>query len=137
LASAPNPEFIKISDYEYDGVVTLALVLGLDRTLKPALSAIGSLRNRFAHNLNMTLTVHDANNLYGTLSADLKSDAHEGYAQLLKRPQYAHWPKSMKGLAPNKLFGICVVELHQAITLETLAFYAARFEVEREEKKET
>jgi hypothetical protein len=70
LELAPKPEHIKFSDYEYNGMVVLALALGLSPELKAALSSIGSLRNRFAHKLDMTLTMQEANNIYNSLSAD-------------------------------------------------------------------
>jgi hypothetical protein len=82
LTVAPKPEHIKFSDYEYSGVVALALALGLDGKLKPSLLAIGSIRNSFAHKMEMKLTRHDANNLYSVLSADNKSSVPGGRTYL-------------------------------------------------------
>jgi hypothetical protein len=35
-----------------------------------------------------------------------KSNVQQGYASILKMPQYADWPKSIKHLPPKRLFGI-------------------------------
>lgn len=132
LTVAPKPEHIKPSDYDYDGLLALAFTLGLSAELKPALSAIGNLRNKFAHRLDMALTKHEANNLYRALSAKIKSDAHMGYANMKKMPEYAsaNLPKSMKDLPPRRLFGTCVVTLRSFIILQTLKAYARFLDLE-------
>jgi hypothetical protein len=126
LTVAPKPDQIHFPDYQYDGLLTLALTLGLSGELKPVLSAIGNLRNKFAHRLDMALTKHEANNLYRALSAEVKSDAHLGYANLKRMPKYANagLPKSMRDLSPRRLFGTCVVTLRSFIILQTLKAYA-------------
>lgn len=134
LELAPKPEHIKFLDYEYNGVVALALALGLSPELKPALSSIGGLRNRFAHKLDMTLTKQEANSVYNSLSAEAKSNVHQGYASMLKMPQYADWPKSIKHLLPKRLFGMCVAIVRTAILLQTLKAYARTLGVEDEIK---
>lgn len=113
LASASNPKQIKFSDFDYDKVVALALALGLDPSLKAPLLAIGNLRNRFAHNLDMALTRQEANNIYNTLSAAMKADIQQGYAKARKSAEWEHLrlPKSMKDAPPRRLFGGCMVEL--------------------------
>ena len=51
--AAPNPTQLKPFDrMEYSEKVQLALVLGLNAELKPALSATGNLRNKFSHRLD-------------------------------------------------------------------------------------
>jgi hypothetical protein len=50
--AAPNPTQLKPFDrMEYSEKVQLALVLGLNAELKPALNATGNLRNKFSHRL--------------------------------------------------------------------------------------
>jgi hypothetical protein len=53
---APNPMQLKSFDkMEYADKVQLALVLGLNAELKPALNATGNLRNNFSHRLDMKI----------------------------------------------------------------------------------
>jgi hypothetical protein len=66
--AAPNPDELERFDkIEYSEKVKLALVLGLDPLLKSALSAVGSLRNKFSHRLDMKLGIDQANNLVASL----------------------------------------------------------------------
>jgi hypothetical protein len=123
LTVAPKPGHIKFSDYEYGSLVALALTLGLDDKLKAPLLAIGSLRNSFAHRLEMKLSRHDANNLYSALSADIKSSVQQGYAATRKMPQWAHLPKLIKELPPKQHWATCVIDIRSAIILETLDAY--------------
>jgi hypothetical protein len=123
LTAIPKPKYVKFADYEYNGVVMLALALGLSDELKAPLVAIGSLRNSFAHRLEMKLSKHDANNLYSTLSADIKSSVQIGYASILKKPQWAHLPKSMKQLPPKQLWATYLLDVRSSIILQTLNTY--------------
>lgn len=129
MASAPKPEHVKFSDYDYDGVVTLACILGLSPELKPALSSIGNLRNKFAHELDMKLADQQTNNLYKLLSGSIKSNVQEAYADLLKTPKYQGYPK-INDLDPKTLFGICVIFIREEIAMRTAQVHAIRHEVE-------
>ena len=53
---------------DYAKRCSLAFALGLDRELKPALTAVGNLRNKLAHDPERHLTAEDADNLYSLLS---------------------------------------------------------------------
>jgi hypothetical protein len=53
---------------EFSEKVRLALVLGLNSELKPALNAAGNLRNKFSHKLDMKLGEEEVNNLMATLT---------------------------------------------------------------------
>ena len=69
LFAAPNPDQLTRFDHiEFSEKVRLALVLGLNSELKPALKAAGSLRNKFSHRLDMKLGEEDAKNLMATLT---------------------------------------------------------------------
>jgi hypothetical protein len=69
ISAAPSPGQVKATELDFDSTVRLALVLGLDSELKPALNAIGNLRNKFAHRLNMTLGEMLSKNLSETLTS--------------------------------------------------------------------
>jgi hypothetical protein len=66
--AAPKPNQLKSFDkMEFSGKVHLALVLGLNADLKPALTT-GTLRNKFAHRLDTRIGEEEAKNLIATLA---------------------------------------------------------------------
>ena len=71
--AAPNPTQLKPFDrMEYSEKVQLALVLGLNAELKPALNATGNLRNKFSHRLDMKIGEEEVTNLISTLTPSAK-----------------------------------------------------------------
>jgi hypothetical protein len=52
---------------EYSEKVQLALVLGMNPLLKPALATVGNLRNKFSHQLDTKLGIDQTNNLVASL----------------------------------------------------------------------
>jgi len=57
---------------EYSEKVQLALVLGLNAELKPALNATGNLRNKFSHRLDMKIGEEEVTNLISTFTPSAK-----------------------------------------------------------------
>lgn len=82
LAAAKNSDEVKFSETDYAGTVRLAIVLGLNPKLKPALNAAGRLRNKFSHRLEMKLGEEEAKCLLATLSPSDTHLMHEIYIQL-------------------------------------------------------
>jgi hypothetical protein len=71
--AAPNRTQLKSFDkMEYSDKVQLALVLGLNAELKPALNATGNLRNKFSHRLDMKIGEEEVTNLISTLRPSAK-----------------------------------------------------------------
>jgi hypothetical protein len=71
--AAPKPNQLKSFDkMEFSEKVHLALVLGLNADLKPALTATGTLRNKFAHRLDTRIGEEEAKNLIATLAPSAK-----------------------------------------------------------------
>jgi hypothetical protein len=71
--AAPSPAHLKITDdLEFSEKVSLALLLGLNADLRPALNAAGKLRNKFAHRLDMKLGEEEVKNLVSTLTPAAK-----------------------------------------------------------------
>lgn len=97
--AAPAPEHLKFSDLDYNQTVRLALILGLDIEFKSALSAVGGLRNKFAHRLDASLGKAEAENLYAALGEQVKSVAQRSYATLLNK--YPEKPQQMARLSPR------------------------------------
>jgi hypothetical protein len=62
----------KFKDMEFTEKLHLALVLGLSAELKPALTAIGTLRNDFAHKLDTKIGKEMANNLIATFAPPVR-----------------------------------------------------------------
>jgi len=63
-----DPSHLKALKLDYSGRLNLAAALGLDGRFLPPLRALGSLRNRFAHQPNMSVSESDAQNAYEALS---------------------------------------------------------------------
>ena len=68
----PLPENLKPIKLDYDGKVNLLCALGADRESTKVLKALGSMRNKFAHNLNFKLDKSNVINLYEALSFNAK-----------------------------------------------------------------
>jgi hypothetical protein len=118
LAAAPRPEELKFSDYDYATTLRLALMLGLDPSLKPGLAALGTLRNKFAHRLEMKLTIQEAKQIYSALSQEYKADARKAYATTRTKPAYSALPKDMLKTKPKDLIALCVLMLRGGVLLE-------------------
>ncbi|MGC4027295.1 MAG: hypothetical protein QM696_00280 [Steroidobacteraceae bacterium] len=78
----PSPEHLKRLNLDYDQTVGLALALGLDASWGPALKAIGSLRNRFAHQIDAALDEATVNNLYESLPSMGKNNVQATFTGL-------------------------------------------------------
>jgi hypothetical protein len=71
--AAPNPDQLeRFDDMEFSEKVRLALVLGLNANLKGGLTAVGKLRNKFSHRLDMRLGEEEANNLVASLPSPVR-----------------------------------------------------------------
>jgi hypothetical protein len=81
--AAPNPTHLK-ERMEYSEKVWLALVLGMNAELKPALTAAGTLRNRFAHNLDTTLTKGDSKDLIHKLTREVREEMVPSLRELVQ-----------------------------------------------------
>jgi hypothetical protein len=79
--AAPSSAHLKRFDHmEFSEKVRLALVLGLNAELQPALKAVGNLRNKFSHRLDTKLGEDEAKNLVATLTRP----AEQRFQALLK-----------------------------------------------------
>lgn len=88
FCAVPNPDQLNSFERsEFSDEVRLALLLGLRPDLKPSLNAAGNLRNKFAHQLDTTLTQEVAKNLVATLSSELKARFQAIAKDALASPQ--------------------------------------------------
>ncbi|MET3518851.1 hypothetical protein [Mesorhizobium abyssinicae] len=84
-ATLAHPKALKKIQLDYDGRCALAVAVGLDPRFQAPLAALGSIRNRLAHNPEASLTVQDANNLYDALSSAERQMVQDNFAKTLKR----------------------------------------------------
>src|SRR5690349_11956331 len=61
--AAVHPRVIKDMRLDYSGRVALAVALGLRQSLQKPLSAVGTLRNKFAHNIDAAIGPTEAKSL--------------------------------------------------------------------------
>jgi hypothetical protein len=86
---APEPTYLERMNLDFAQRVNLAVVLGLEAEHAPPLSALGKLRNFFAHRLDAHLTDDKINSLYEALSAGDKEVVQGSYLRtntLVERP---------------------------------------------------
>lgn len=90
--------------------VSLAVTLGLKSEHAPALSALGALRNTFAHRLDAQLSEERVNNLYASLSAGDKEIVQLAYARTNLQMGRLDAPP-LERLSPKERFIIISVAL--------------------------
>lgn len=99
MAVAPRPDHVKFGDMEYSAKIRLALVLGLSTDLSRALSAIGSLRNDFAHKVDMNLNKSHAANIYNSFGSVAKNVTQKTYGGFRLQYPDKKFPKKMCDMA--------------------------------------
>ena len=75
---------IEKMELEYRQIVQLAIALGMDASLEGPLKALGTIRNKFAHQKNARLTNELTTNFYKTLDGQLKEYVHIAFDSLKK-----------------------------------------------------
>ena len=101
---SPKPSHLKKLNLDYDGNVTLALLLGLKDDFGPSLRAIGKLRNDFAHKPNTALTKASCQNLYKSLSENEKSLLQDRFKRIKKTNKSLSKYGSFKNIEPRDQF---------------------------------
>lgn len=114
---------VKRLSLDYDGRINLAIALGLRGDMKPALSGIGTVRNRFAHTLTSSIADADANSLYSSMTAADKTVLQGVYARM-RAKSATKLPAKFSSLPAFDRFIICVVTLRGAVI-------SARIQAER------
>jgi hypothetical protein len=117
LAAAPQPAEVKLSEYDYAGTLRLAMTLGLDPALEAGLSAVGKLRNKFAHRLDMKLTDEEAKQIYSTLDPIRKADAQQAWSKTYLLHPDAGRPKELLESLPKDLIATSIAMLWTGLIL--------------------
>jgi len=106
-----DPSFYEKMDLDYASTVLLAGALGINKETLPSLNCIGTLRNRFAHNLETKLDANAVQAWYDSLAAEEK----DAVQQISKDLWVAHKPGSpypgFKKLPPRDRFVTIAVQL--------------------------
>ena len=111
----PHPEYLNKLNADYDGLVTIALMHGMDESYGPPFRAIGKLRNDFAHKPDARLTKQSVGNLYDCLSSEEKQAVQGIYESMKRKFDFDGAAGRLADLNPFKQFQII------AITLWTIA----------------
>ena len=102
-----NPKHLFDLKLNYEHKIALVLSLGLDDRFKPPLGNLATLRNKFAHRLDVGFGMDEAKNFYSTFDAIDQSHMKYEYANFGGKP--------FEELPPEDLFIICIVTLRAAI----------------------
>jgi hypothetical protein len=103
-------------DLDFAQRVNLAVALGLKSEHAPALLALGSLRNAFAHRLDTHLSEARVKNLYAALSATDKQVVQLAYERTKAQQNTPHLP-AFKKLDPKTRFILIAVALRAMLIL--------------------
>ncbi len=107
----PNPKHLKKLKLDYDGRVTLALALWVKEQFGPPFRALGNLRNKFAHDLNTSLTEEVVANLYESLSPSDKEQVQACFKRIKDENAETRHVQQFTDLAPPDQFKIIAISL--------------------------
>ncbi|MBW8726090.1 MAG: hypothetical protein JF625_13160 [Inquilinus limosus] len=114
------PEALEALDLDYEGRIKLAIGLGLDKSLRPALRAVGALRNKFAHRLGTEIVADDATKIFDSLDAQAKEVVNFGYQRTRKILPQEKKPSNYKSLSPRDQCILYFVVIWAAIASKSL-----------------
>jgi hypothetical protein len=119
-AAAISPDQVRFSQTDYEGTVRLALILGLSTEFKAPLTALGGLRNKFSHRLDMKIGDQEANGIYDSLGPAGKSVVQHSYASVRRDAADGRHPANFKDLPPKDRLMVSLVSLRGGIRIELL-----------------
>jgi len=115
----PKPKLLKPLRLDFDGKVNLIVALGVDPDIKKPLSALGVMRNKFAHRPNYKLDKSETKNLYESLGASDKELLHSCYNTIRKtHPEMSDAPVFNK-LNPKEQFVLVAIAI-RGLVVSTL-----------------
>ena len=119
-----DPKYLERMNLDFGQRVNLAVALGLKSEHAPALSALGSLRNAFAHRLDAQLSEDRVNSLYAELSAGDKEVLQLAYERTNTQMRKSDAPP-FKKLSPKERFIVISVTL-RAMLMTAIREISAR-----------
>ena len=118
----PYPEHLKPMKLDYFGKINLLCSLGLNREYKDPLIYMGTIRNKFAHNLKYSIDKGVVNNFYKSFSEDGKAIAKKVY-DTTERSEENKKYKSFREMNPKDQFIFLAVNARNMVKA---AVYVAR-----------
>jgi hypothetical protein len=115
--AAPAPQYFKPSSYSH--TLRLAMILGLNAELHSALSAVGKLRNDFAHNVDTSLGEAQAARLHDAMGPKVREVAEYSYSKL--REDSPDKPESTAQLAPRDRVSLYLIAVRGGIVISIAA----------------
>ena len=105
----PHPEHIKKLAPDYDALITIALMHGMDERYGPPFRALGKLRNDFAHKPGTKLTKQSVNNLYKCLNSEDKKAVQRVLKSLQDRYDIAVTAERLADAMPVEQFQLIAI----------------------------
>ncbi|MEH6472323.1 MAG: hypothetical protein V7752_13830 [Halopseudomonas sp.] len=105
---------LKPMELSFEQKIHLALALGLDNSWSKPLKCIGTIRNKFAHNLRGQIDKSDSNNFYKSFSQQDKSAMRALYKEKESEFKELGYPEYEK-LEPVHKFSVCITILAGAL----------------------
>ncbi len=110
-------EHIKKMQLDFSQKVNLAVAVGMPKDFAPALLAVGTIRNKFAHRIDTKIDKEKTNNLYKQLSPNQRSAIHASFKNTLKKTPLDQ-ARNLSDITPKEQFAILSVALlMQILTL--------------------
>jgi hypothetical protein len=67
LANAASPQHVSLRDLDFEEIVGLAIILGLNPEIKPGLGALSALQTKFVRRVDVEFGSQEADNFYTVL----------------------------------------------------------------------
>jgi hypothetical protein len=116
-AAAPQPLERELAEYNYARTLRLAMTLGLDPALEAGLIAVGRLRNKFAHRLEMKLTDEEAQQIYSALDSNTQAQTQQAWSTAYSLHPDSGRPKELLRSSPKDLIATSMLMLWSAVVL--------------------
>jgi hypothetical protein len=121
LIAAPAPTEVNFDRMTFEATVRLALVVGLPSHFRTALAAFGSLRNKFAHKLDMVLGKKEVADIYAALSPTMKRIHRSTYEKMRVGERMDSLPADPLQLSPRDQFTLMAVSTRTGLIAMNLA----------------
>ncbi len=108
-----EPKYLASLDLSYAKKIELLCCVGFDAQFRGALKSIGKIRNKFAHNLNLSLTQKMVNDLYNTLPEFGRQAIKISADTLQKALGKTGQPSKYQDLKPKFQFVLIVLNLER------------------------
>jgi len=113
----PYPEDLKPIQLDYDGKVNLICALGVQPERIKILKALGTMRNKFAHNLNFKLDNSNVKSLYESLDSSAKEILQSSHNLMRSKEQHKGVAAFNKLTVKDQFILIAVVVRHMLLRI--------------------